>query len=315
MLMGEVNLEPEGVRRFFGDEDGDELHMCLNFNLNQAMALALVREDAAPLIHGLRALPSLPADDQWANFVRNHDEWSLDKLTKTERQEVFRAFGPRPDMQLFGRGLRRRLPPMLDGDQARIRMVYSLTFALPGAPVLFYGEEIGMAENLAIPGRRSVRSPMQWSHEANAGFSTAEPDQLHRPIVNSKRYGPAAVNVADQRQDKESLLNWMERLIRRRRECPEFGWGAWRILETDNKGVLGLRYDWEDRILITIHNLASKGCRPEFSLGDTKDWEGLIHQFGRGDYQLLGDGTLSVELDGYGSRWLRVRRAGGRPKR
>ena len=220
MLMGEVNLEPEDVRRFFGDEDGDELHMCLNFNLNQAMALAVVREDAAPLIHGLRALPSLPPDASWANFVRNHDEWSLDKLTDAERQEAFKAFGAKPDMQLFGRGVRRRLPTMLNGDQARIRMVYSLTFSLPGAPVLFYGEEIGMSENLAIPGRQSVRSPMQWANDKNGGFSSADPERLSRPVVASRGYRPAAINVADQRADESSLLNWMERLIRRRRECP-----------------------------------------------------------------------------------------------
>src|ERR687898_2114252 len=142
---------------------------------------------------GLRALPSLPPDDQWANFVRNHDEWSLDKLTDAERQEVFRQFGAKPDMQLFGRGLRRRLPTMLNGDQARIRMVYSLAFSLPGAPVLFYGEEIGMSENLAIPGRQSVRSPMQWANEGNGGFSSAVPERLSRPVVKSKAYGPAAV--------------------------------------------------------------------------------------------------------------------------
>jgi maltose alpha-D-glucosyltransferase/alpha-amylase len=309
MLMGEVNLQPEDVRRFFGDEDGDELHMCLNFNLNQSFALALAREDAASLIHGLRALPSLPPDAQWANFVRNHDEWSLDKLTEAERQESFQQFGPKPDMQLFGRGLRRRLPTMLDGDQARIRMVYSLTFALPGAPVLFYGEEIGMSENLAIPGRASVRSPMQWSNERNGGFSTAKPARLSRPLVNTKGYGPAAVNVADQRDDEHSLLNWMERLIRRRRECPEIGWGAWQVLETDQKSVLALRYDWEDRALLTLHNLASNCCRLTLAPEGGANWQGLVPQFGRGDYELRRDGTLAVELDGYGSRWLRVRRA------
>ena len=154
ILMGEVNLEPEDARRFFGDEDGDELQMCLNFNLNQSLALAMVREDAGPLIHGLRALPSVPVDDQWAMFVRNHDEWSLDKLTEAEREEAFAELGPKKDMQLYGRGIRRRLPTMLKGDQARIRMVYSLAFALPGSPILFYGEEIGMAENLAIAGSR-----------------------------------------------------------------------------------------------------------------------------------------------------------------
>jgi trehalose synthase len=312
MLMGEVNLEPEDVRRFFGDEDGDELHMCLNFNLNQSFALALARADAAPLIHGLRSLPSLPPDGQWANFVRNHDEWSLDKLTEAERQEVFQQFGPKPGMQLFGRGLRRRLPTMLNGDQARIRMAYSLAFALPGAPVLFYGEEIGMSENLAIPGRASVRSPMQWSDEKNAGFSTADPEQLRRPVVESKAYGPAAVNVARQREDEGSLLNWMERMIRRRRECPEIGWGTWRVLDCDAKSVLALRYDWGPRIVITVHNLSSEPCRTELAPGGAADWEGLVHQFGRGECELRRDGSLAVELEPYGSQWLRVRRASDR---
>ena len=315
LLLGEVNLEPENVRRFFGDEDGDELHMCLNFNLNQAFALALAREDAAPLIHGLRALPSLPPDDQWANFVRNHDEWSLDKLTEAERQEVFKSFGAKPDMQLFGRGLRRRLPTMLDGDQARIRVAYSLAFALPGAPVLFYGEEIGMAENLAIPGRASVRSPMQWSSERNAGFSTAEPGQLRRPVVQGKEYGPAAVNVADQREDEGSLLNWMERLIRRRRECPEIGWGTWRVLDAEAKAVLALRYDWGERVVITVHNLSSEPCRAELAPGGAADWDKLVHLLGSGAYELRRDGSIGVELDPYGSRWLRVRRASDRLQR
>jgi maltose alpha-D-glucosyltransferase/alpha-amylase len=279
MLMGEVNLEPEEVRRFYGDEDGDELHMCLNFNLNQSMALALVRADAAPLIHGLRALPTLPPDGQWANFVRNHDEWSLDKLTGAERREVFEAFGPKPDMQLFGLGLRRRLPTMLTGDQARIRMVYSLAFALPGAPVLFYGEEIGMGENLAISGRASVRSPMQWSSDENAGFSTAASGQLRRPVVTARDYHPAAINVADQRQDENSLLNWMERLIRQGRTSPEIGWGAWRVLEVDQKAVLGLRYDWGERIMLTLHNLSSKPAAPCWRRGGAttgRPWRGSL---------------------------------------
>ncbi len=310
MLLGEVNLEPEDVRRFFGDEDGDELHMSLNFNLNQSMALALVREDAAPLIYGLRALPSLAEDNQWANFVRNHDEWSLDKLTEPERQEVFKAFGPKADMQLFGRGLRRRLPTMLKGDQARIRMVYALTFALPGARVLFYGEEIGMAENLAIPGRVSVRSPMQWSGDRSAGFSTAPPDRLRRPVVTARDYRPAAVNVRDQFHHEHSLLNWMERLVRCRRASPEIGWGAWQVLEAAQKEVLALRYDWGDRIMLTLSNLSSKPCRAVLSPGRGDDWQALDTQFGSHAHELRRDGSLAVDLDAYGSCWLRVRRTG-----
>jgi maltose alpha-D-glucosyltransferase/alpha-amylase len=145
MLLGEVNLEPPDARKFFGDEDGDELHMLFDFVGMQAMYLALARGDAAPLRTALRDTPEIPSDCQWGRFVRNHDELTLDKLSDAEREEVFAAFGPDESLQLFGRGLRRRLPPMLDGDQQAIRMVYSLAFSLPGTPVLFYGEEIGWA--------------------------------------------------------------------------------------------------------------------------------------------------------------------------
>jgi trehalose synthase len=310
ILMGEVNLEPEEVRRFFGGEGGDELHMCLNFNLNQTMALAIVRGDAGAMVHGMRALPSLPRDAQWGNFVRNHDEWSLDKLTEAEREEVFREFGRKEEMQLFGRGLRRRLPTMLDGDQARIRMVYGLMFSLPGAPVLFYGEEIGMSENLAIPGRMSVRSPMQWSDEENGGFSTAPSDSLRRPVVSGKRWGPAGVNVAAQRRDDGSLLNWIERLIRRRHETPEIAFGQWSVVPVQDPAVLAIRYNWDGRNVLTIHNLHSKPRTTSFKVAPADGWEGLIDLFGRGDFALAKNGTVTIELDGYGCRWFRVRRSG-----
>src|SRR5215211_5114923 len=169
VLLGEVKLAPPQQREFFGDEDGDELQVVLSFTVNQAMFLALAREDATPIARALEALPPIPEDCQWANFVRNHDELTLDKLSGDERQEVFAAFGPEKEVQLYGRGLRRRLPTMVDGDERRIRLAYSLAFSLPGTPVLFYGEEIGMAENLAIEGRYSVRAPMQWSADPQAG--------------------------------------------------------------------------------------------------------------------------------------------------
>ncbi len=311
LLLGEVNLEYEDVRRFFGDEGGDELHMCLNFNLNQALALTLVRQDAGTLIHSLRSMPSLPVDAAWANFVRNHDEWSLDKLTEAERQEVFRAFGPKKEMQLFDRGLRRRIPTMLDGNLARIRSVYSLAFALPGAPVLFYGEEIGMAENLAIPGRMSVRAPMQWSNERNGGFSTAAPDRLRRPLVPGKTWGPDAINVADQQRDPGSLLNWMVRLIRRRRETPEIAFGVWSHIPVAEAAIFALRYEWDERIVLVIHNLGAKPHKATFKLQGSAGCGGLIDLFGEGDFRLDEDGTVTVALQGYGCRWLRVRRTDG----
>jgi trehalose synthase len=306
ILMGEVNLEYQDVRRFFGDEGGDELNMCLDFNMNQALALALVREDAGTLVHCLRAMPTLHADDAWAHFARNHDEWSLDKLTEAERQEVFAAFGPKEDMQLFGRGLRRRIPTMLKGNEARIRMLYSLVFALPGAPVLFYGEEIGMAENLSIPGRMSVRAPMQWSDEPNGGFSTASPEDLRRPVVAERKWGPGEVNVARQEHDPDSMLHWFERLIHHRRQSPEIAFGDWSFIPFPEAGILALRYDWGTRTALLIHNLSGKRCKTSCEPDGADQWKGLTHLFGNGKFSLSDDGTLEMELDAYGFAWLRV---------
>ena len=189
--------------------------------------------------------------------MRNHDEWSLDKLSDAERQEVFTAFGPQADMQLFGRGLRRRLPTMLDGDQARIRMVYSLMFALPGAPVLFYGEEIGMAENLAIQGRKSVRSPMQWSDEANGGFSTARRSSSAARSWQAS-YGPAAINVADQRGDRELAAE-----LDGAADPPAQGMPGDRLgrVRSWTPAPSVLRCATTGRPDATLHNLSGKRCR------------------------------------------------------
>lgn len=306
ILLGEVNLEYEEVRRFFGDEGGDELNMCLDFNLNQALALALVREDAGTLVHAMRAMPSLHPDDGWAHFARNHDEWSLDKLTEAERQEVFAAFGPKTEMKLFGRGLRRRIPTMLGGDQARIRMLYSLVFALPGAPVLFYGEEIGMAENLEIEGRMSVRAPMQWSDAPNGGFSTAAPEDLRRPVVATRGWSARKINVEDHERDPASMLNWMERLIRRRRQTPEIAFGNWSFVPFPEASILALRYDWGRRTVMLIHNLAGERRKSSCNPANAEGWRSLDHLLGGGSAEIARDGVLSVDLPAYGHLWLRV---------
>jgi glycosidase len=245
-------------------------------------------------------------DCQYANFVRNHDELTLDKLSEEERQEVFDAFGPDADMQLFGRGLRRRLPSMLDGDQQRIRMAYSLLFALPGTPVLFYGEEIGMSENLAIDGRMSVRSPMQWTDEQNGGFSKARPWRLRRRVTEG-RFGPLAVNVATQRRDPDSLLSWMERLIRRRKETPELGWGHWTVLETNVSSVLSHRCDWEGRSVLAVHNLGDQPCVVRVQLGDVPE-EGRLDDLldERGAIGEIENSSLDLKMEGYGFRWFRI---------
>jgi trehalose synthase len=306
LLLGEVNLEPEQLIDFFGGEDADEVNLLFNFTLMQAIWLSLARQDAEPIAEALRETIAVSEECQYANFVRNHDELTLDKLSDSERQEVFDAFGPDEDMQLFGRGLRRRLPTMLDGDPNRIRMVYSLLFSLPGTPVLFYGEEIGMGENLDIEGRMSVRTPMQWTDEENGGFSKARPSRLRRPVVEG-RFGPLAVNVAAQRRDPESLLSWMERLIRRRRETPELGWGAWKVIRTNVPSVFAHRCDWEGRTVVAAHNLGEQPCVVRLQLGDVPEdgkLDDLLDE--RGAFQGVEDGSLELKMDGYGFRWLRI---------
>ena len=311
VLLGEVNLPPEPLRAFFGDDQGDELQLLFGFPVMQAMYLALARGDGRPLAEALEANPPIPPDCQWATFVRNHDELTLDQLSDGERQEVFDAFGPDPDMQLYGRGLRRRLPPMLDGDQQRMRLVYSLLFSLPGTPVLFYGEEIGMGENLDIDGRMSVRTPMQWTDEPNAGFSQAPPSKLRRPLPEG-RFGPLAVNVTQQRRDTDSLMSWMERIIRRRRETPELGWGEPTVLHTSAHAVFAHRSDWEDGSVVAVHNFGDEpciveielGCDPESTLVDLLDSDVGVHP-------LTGD-RLQLQLERYGYRWFRVQHPSGR---
>jgi len=305
ILLGEVNLSPEQAVEFFGARGGEQLDMLFSFTVNQAMYLALAREDARPLAAALDALPPLPQDCQWAHFVRNHDELTLDKLAPEERAEVFAAFGPDPGMQLYGRGLRRRLPAMLGGDQRRMRMVYSLMFSLPGTPVLFYGEEIGMAENLDIEGRYAVRAPMQWSDEPNAGFTTAE--ETRRPVLAGGPFGFREVNVARQRRDPHSLLNWMERLIRRRRECPELGWGDWTPLAQDDPAVLAHRADWGGSAIVALHNLGGRATQARLELAE----EGvLVDLFGERD--LDAGGRRAIALEPYDHRWFRLRRPGRR---
>ena len=306
ILLGEVNLPYEEQAIFFGGDKGAELTMQFDFLGMQHLYLALARADATPLARTLAARPKIDPDCQWASFVRNHDELTLDKLTDAERQEVFAAFGPEEAMQIYGRGLKRRLPPMLDGDQRRIRMIYSLMFSLPGTPVLFYGEEIGMGENLEADGRQAVRTPMQWSADKrNGGFSTAAPSRLPNPVVEGA-FSPTHVNVANQRRDPASLLGFMTLLVQRYRECPELGWGDLELLEQPHAAVLAHCSRWDGSAMVAVHNLGPEALTVPLQIAGCDDTHRLVDLLADGSTSLDARGRTSVELDGYGYRWLRL---------
>jgi trehalose synthase len=303
ILLAEANLPPEDQRRFFGDEGGDEMHMLFNFVLNQHVFLALVRQDPAPITKALGEQPPVPETNQWANFVKNHDELTLDKLSDDERQEVFAALAPDPDMRSFGRGIRRRVPTMLEGDRDRMELLYSLLFTLPGSPVLLYGEEIGLGDDQRVEGRAAVRVAMQWSPGPKAGFTTGDPAV---PLVSDGPFGPDKVNVATERRDPESLLNWMERAIRTRKELPELGWGAWRVLDTDHPAVLAHRCDWQGRGVLVLHNLGPEPVKVGVDLGDDVEaGRPLADLLGNRHHEPATTGQ-PMALHGFGYRWLRL---------
>jgi len=317
LLLGEVNVPYKDQLTYFGGAAGNELNMQFDFLSMQNLYLSLAREDARPLAKSLSSRPKIHPDNQWAMFVRNHDELTLDKLSDTEREEVFAAFGPDEDMQMYGRGLRRRLPTMLNGDPARIRMVYSLMFALPGTPVLFYGEEIGMGEDLSAKGRSAVRSPMQWNDTENGGFSTAPAKDLVAQVVDGY-FGPKNVNAAAAKRDPQSLWNFMATLIQRYRESPELGWGDFELIKQPSAKVLLHRCTWGGSTVVLAHNFGAEPASVTANLSSAGDpetgFEGtyLRDLLDGQDVELADDGGLELELDRYGYRWFRIQRPGER---
>ena len=314
VLLGEVNLPYMDQLTFFGGPDGDGLNMQFDFIGMQATYLSMARGEAGPIADALRQRPELDLTSQWANFVRNHDELTLDKLSTSERREVFDAFGPDPDMQLYDRGLRRRLPPMVGGDERRLRLAYSLMFSLPGTPVLFYGEEIGMAENLDIPGRLAVRTPMQWTAGDNGGFTTARKRRLTRPLPDGL-YGPDRINAADQRHDHQSFWWFMRNLIYTYRQQPEIGWSTPEVLEQPNPAVLAhVCREQSGWAMVALHNFGADSAIVPIRLADVPPGSVLVDLLhGLDQHGLDSKGRIEVGIDGYGYRWLRLRRPEDQP--
>lgn len=306
ILLGEVNLPYEGQLDFFGQVDAPaELTMQFDFPAMQRMYLSLVREDATPLAEMLTSRPEIRIEAQWANFVRNHDELTLDQLSDDERDEVFDALAPEDWMRVYGRGIARRLPGMVAGDPRRIELMYSLMFSLPGTPVLFYGEEIGMGENPELGGRMTVRSPMQWSDEANGGFSRAPRRKLvAKPPTDG--YAPDHVNVEAQMHDPQSLLAKIRAFATRYRSSPEIGWGRFELLEHGETSVLAHRLTSDVGSFVAVHNFAPRPVHVRLRLGDLAEDARLSDLFGEGTVEIDERGTAEVEVAAYGYRWFRI---------
>ena len=302
VLLAEANVPPDQNVRFFG-EDGDRMQMMFNFHVNQHLFLALATGEAKPLATALEETRQIPALAQWGLHLRNHDELDLGRLTDAEREKVFAAFGPEPEMQLYDRGIRRRLAPMLNGDRRRIEMANSLLFTLPGTPVIRYGDEIGMGDDLDLPERYCARTPMQWDDSANSGFSTAK--KPVSPVISGGAYGYQHLNVAAQRRDPESLLNWVERIIRMRKEVPEVGLGAFSLLDAGDEAVLAMRYDWEGRSVVFLHNLGENAREVFFAVG-VAGADCLVNLLSDDHSRAARDGRHCVLLEGYGYRWFRA---------
>jgi maltose alpha-D-glucosyltransferase/alpha-amylase len=304
MILGEANVTPRNDLEYFG-EAGERLQMVFNFDVNQHLFYALASADCRSLMKAMEDTRSRPATAQWGQFLRNHDELDLGRLTESQRQTVFNAFGPDKDMQLYNRGIRRRLAPMLQGDRRRLELAYSLMLTLPGTPFIRYGDEIGMGDDLSLPERQCARTPMQWSTEPNGGF-TQSPSPI-RKVINEGPYGFEHVNVAAQRRDPNSMLNWMERVIRMRKEVPEIGWGNFRFLDVKVLQVLAMCYEWRNNTVVVVHNLGAAPCEVRFRIQRKGSSDQALVNLLSEDHSLAGrSGTHEIVLEPYGYRWYRL---------
>jgi len=302
VFLAEANIPPEDCLQYFG-EGGDRLHMMFNFPVNQTLFYALASGDTGPLREKLEASCILPETAQWAHFLRNHDELDIGRLPDDQREAVFAAFGPDEDMQLYHRGIRRRLAPMLGGDRRRLELAYSLMLTMPGTPVIRYGDEIGMGDDLSLPERDAARTPMQWSSERNSGFTSGEPE---RPVISEGPYGYHTVNVAGQRAEPGSLLNWTERMLRMRKELPEIGLGTFTILPAPAH-ILAMCYVFEDKTSVFVHNLLEQ--RIDFRIEQLPaDCAGQPLMCIQTNERISpdGKGCYDLVLEPSGYRWFRL---------
>jgi maltose alpha-D-glucosyltransferase/alpha-amylase len=304
MLLAEANQWPADLRPYFGD--GDEFHMAFHFPLMPRMFMGLKLEDRKPITEILQQTPEIPPSCQWSLFLRNHDELTLEMVTDMERDYMYDMYAASKTMRL-NLGIRRRLAPLLNNDRRRIELMNGMLMSLPGTPIIYYGDEIGMGDNILLGDRNGVRTPMQWSGGWNAGFSIAEPQRLYAPLIQDPVYGYPAVNVISQRESEHSLLRWMQRIITARRSNGVFGRGSIEFLYPANHRILAYLRRLGKETVLVVNNLSSTAQAVEL---DLRRYKGniLIEMFGNNIFPRVGDLPYLLTLGPYQFYWFRLRR-------
>ncbi len=302
LILAEANQWPEDVRPYFGD--GDECHMAFHFPLMPRIYMALRQEDRLPITDIMAQTPGIPENCQWGIFLRNHDELTLEMVSDEERDYMYLAYSADPRMRI-NIGIRRRLAPLLDNNRRRIEMLNSLLFSFPGTPILYYGDEIGMGDNIYLGDRNGVRTPMQWSGDRNAGFSRASPAKLFSPVIMDAVYGYEAINVEGQQSDPSSLLNWMRNMISLRKLFPVFGRGTQRFLSPDNRKVLAYVREDGNTTILCVANL-SRFAQPVTL--DLAEFEGMtpVEMLGYVEFPPVTKAPYHITLGSYGFFWLEL---------
>jgi maltose alpha-D-glucosyltransferase/alpha-amylase len=304
MLLAEANQWPADLRPYFGD--GDELHMAFHFPLMPRMFMGLKLEDRKPITEILQQTPEIPPSCQWCLFLRNHDELTLEMVTDMERDYMYDAYAERKTMRL-NLGIRRRLAPLLDNDRRRIELMNGMLMSLPGTPIVYYGDEIGMGDNINLGDRNGVRTPMQWNGGMNGGFSTAAPEHLYAALIQDSVYGYPAVNVLRQEASEHSLLNWMRSIIMVRRSTGVFGRGSIEFLYPANHRILTYVRRLGSEAVLVVNNLSSTAQAVEL---DLRRYKGniLIEMSGKNMFPRVGDLPYLLTMGSYQFYWFRLRR-------
>jgi maltose alpha-D-glucosyltransferase/alpha-amylase len=302
ILFAEANQWPADVRPYFGD--GDECHMAFNFPLMPRLFMALRREERRPIIDIVRQTPDIPASCQWGTFLRNHDELTLEMVTDEERDYMYHEYATDARMRL-NLGIRRRLAPLMENGRRQVELLNSLLLSLPGSPVLYYGDEIGMGDNIFLGDRNGVRTPMQWTPDRNAGFSHCDPERLYLPVNVNPLYHYQSLNVETQLRTQTSLLNWVKRLIRVRRKYPVFGRGSIEFLLPDNDKILAYVRESADETILCVNNLSRFAQAAELNLRRFKG-RVPIELYGESRFPTIGDLPYLLTIAPHGFYWFRL---------